>query len=215
MLALMTDTGKAEAGIGLVIDAMLPEFDVTVAVHRIVDAPVGPTWDALCALDLVRVHSPLIDAAFWARGLPARLRGTPAVPPPPLVLGAAGEETLPGWLQLGRTEGHEIALGAVGRFWTPAIEWRDVTREEFHSFADRGWGKIAVSFSVRPYGETRSLATYECRTATTDPASRRAFARYWALIHAFVAHLMRATLATLQDDVTSRQPTSTPVAAVS
>jgi len=39
------------------------------------------------------------------------------------------------------------------------------------------------------------------RTATTDIASRRKFARYRWLIRPFVAHVMRATVATIADDV--------------
>lgn len=203
----------------LLVDEMLPEFDVTLAVHRIVDAPVATTWDALRALDLTRVHSPLIDASFWVRTLPARLRGAAPESPPPIVLGA-DTVALPGWVRLGERPGNELAIGAVGRFWTPSIEWYDVTAAAFRAFREPGWGKIAVSFSVRPYGAARTLVTYECRTATHDDASRRAFARYWTLIRPFVAHLMRATLDTLQDDavqdgMSSRQPTSTPAAEVS
>jgi hypothetical protein len=42
---------------------------------------------------------------------------------------------------------------AVGKFWQPVIEWRDVPRAEFNGFAEPGWGKIAANFSVLPYGE--------------------------------------------------------------
>jgi hypothetical protein len=221
MLAIMTKerppapaipTASPAASLdALLVDDFLPRFDVTLAAHQIVEAPPGPAWEALRALDLVRVHSPIIDASFWVRSLPARLRGSPPpAEPPPIVLGAEGE-VLPGWLRLGEHPGRELALGAIGRFWTPSIEWREVPRAEFRDFAEAGWGKIAVSFSLRPYGVTRSLVSYECRTATNDDASRRAFARYWSLIRPFVAHLMRATLATLQADVAAaRQPTSTP-----
>lgn len=183
----------------------MPDFDVTLAVHRIVDAPVGRTWDALLALDLTRVHSPLVDASFWVRDLPARVRRTPRPQAEPIVLGA-DTVALPGWLRLGMRPGDELAIGAVGRFWTPSIEWRDVPREEFAAFREPGWGKIGVSFSLRPYGATRTLVTYECRTATSDEPSRRAFARYWTLIRPFVAHILRATLATLADDLTRPNP---------
>jgi len=208
-------------GTPLIIDDLLPGFDVTLAAHRIVDAPVGTAWAALLALDLTRVHSPLVDTSFWIRDLPARLRGGPRPEPPPIVLGA-DDAALPGWLRLGERPFAELAIGAVGRFWTPSIEWRDVARTEFAAFREPGWGKIAVSFSVRPYGAIRTLVTYECRTATYDDASRRAFARYWTLIRPFVAHIMRATLSTLAADLerqaegeSSRQPTSTPDAEVS
>jgi hypothetical protein len=178
----------------LVVDRYLPRFDVRLAEHLIVDADLATTWDALFRLDLVEIHTPLLDLAFWARALPAKLRGVEAPAPPSLVLGDP-DVALPGWLTLGVDPGHELALGAIGRFWTPTIVWHDVPDPEaFRAFADPGWGKIGVSFSVRPYGEHRALLSYECRTLTTDVASRKAFARYWVVIRPFVRHIMRATL---------------------
>ena len=48
-----------------------------------------------------------------------------------------------------------------------------------------------------------SLLTYECRTATTDADSRIRFLRYWRLIRPFVAHIFRATVATIRDHAES------------
>jgi len=55
-------------------------------------------------------------------------------------------------------------------------------------------GKIATNFSPLPYGACAALLTYECRTVTTDPYSRRRFLRYWHLIRPCVGHVLRATL---------------------
>lgn len=98
----------------------------------------------------------------------------------------------------------EVAFGAVGKYWMANIEWRDVDPGAFASFDEPGWGKIACSFSVRPYGDHRTLLSYECRTATTDAASRRRFARYWFGIKPFVAHIMRATLHTIATNAAQR-----------
>jgi hypothetical protein len=117
--------------------------------------------------------------------------------PPSIVLGELGT-AMPGWLRLGEDPGHELAIGAVGRFWTPTIEWHDVgTPAAFLDLDEPGWGKIGVSFSVRPYGAHRALSSYECRTRTTDERSGAAFARYWGAIRPFVGHIMRATLRTV------------------
>jgi hypothetical protein len=67
----------------------------------------------------------------------------------------------------------------------------------FRNCHEPGWGKIACNFTVRTYGTDRTLLTYQCRTATTDAAAQRKFTRYWWLIRPFVAHIMRATLATI------------------
>ena len=71
----------------------------------------------------------------------------------------------------------------------------DVPATDFGGFDEPGWGKIAANFSVLPYGASATLLTYECRTVTTDPDSRRRFLRYWRLIRPVVGHILRATLA--------------------
>lgn len=93
-----------------------------------------------------------------------------------------------------------MAFGAVGKFWQPNIEWREVPPAEFAEFHEPGWGKIACNFAVQARDDARTLLTYECRTATTDATARRKFARYWWLIRPFVRHIMRATVATIAAD---------------
>jgi len=179
----------------MIIDEQLPRYDVVLAEHRVVDADATSTLAAARDLDFMTVRTPLLVAAMWLRGVPDRLRHR--AQPPPARLTLAGGTGLPGWLSLGEREASEVAFGAVGKFWQANIEWRDVLRAEFADFSEPGWGKIACNFTVHPYGGDRTLLTYECRTATTDVVARRKFARYWWLIRPFVAHIMRATLATI------------------
>ncbi|HEX6198132.1 MAG TPA: hypothetical protein VFZ37_19635 [Jiangellaceae bacterium] len=196
----------AEPATAMLIDRCLPAFDVTLIEHTVVNADVATTWRALTDLDLLDVHSPLLDAAFFVRGLPAKVAGLrgrtrPPSEPAELKLSGVDEHGLEGWLPLGRIENREIALGAVGRFWKPNIEWFDVsemTPEEFAEFDDPGWGRIAANFTLRPYGEGRTLLSYEARTATNDDDSAKKFARYWGLVRPFVGHVMRAALATVR-----------------
>lgn len=101
---------------------------------------------------------------------------------------------------LGEHANREITFGAIGKFWQPVIERRDVARADFAGFAEPGWGKTAANFSVAPYGERTTLLSCQCRTVTTDLDSRRRFLRYWWLIRPFVAHIMRATLAKIRAD---------------
>ena len=184
----------------LVIETVLPDALVEIAEHRIVDAEPAATYDAARALDFLQVRTPLLDASMWVRGVPARLKGEPTPEIASMRLSDAlegGDMGLPGWLILGEEPGRELAFGAVGRFWQPDIEWREVAREDFKDFDDAGWGKIAANFSVRPYGAHRTLLTYACRVGTTDPDSGRRFGRYWRLVRPFVGHIFRATLATI------------------
>ncbi|MCW2616393.1 MAG: hypothetical protein JWN08_3387 [Frankiales bacterium] len=193
----------------LLLDRHLPAFVATTRQHLVVEADRSRTWAALERLDLMQVHSPLLDAAMTVRGLPSRFcalvgRGAPLPPPPQtlrLVDGAG--PALPGWLALGTRPGHEVVLGAVGRFWRPDIVWYDVTAmtpDGFTSFLAPTWGRIAAGVSLLPYGRRRTLVTYEARTAVQDDASRRAFLRYWTVVRPFAGHVMRATLHALQDE---------------
>lgn len=200
----------------MLIDRYLPTFDTTIVEHAVVDAEISVTWSALTDLDLMDVHTPLLNAAMFVRGVPARIavrsgRQSPQPAPPVELKIGAGGPGLDGWLSLGRIEGQEIAFGAIGRFWQADIAWYDVaamTPADFAAFDAPGWGRIAANFSLRPYGEARTLASYEARTATTDADAARRFARYWRLVHPFVGHIMRAALSTLADD--AAQPSALP-----
>jgi hypothetical protein len=182
----------------MLIESAMPSFDAMIAEHVVVAATPSVTFRAARDLDLLTVRTPLLTASMWIRGLPARLSGRATAPLPRLVIGEG--VGLPGWLELGELPDREIAFGAVGKFWSPVIEWREVTPDEFSSFAEPGWGKIAANFSVMQYGEHRSLLSYQCRTVTTDPESRRRFLGYWRLIRPFVGHIMRATVDKIKKD---------------
>ena len=182
----------------LLIDSMMPTCDAVIAEHMLVAADPATAFAAARALDLLTVHSPLLDTSMWLRGLPARLSGKSVPDMPELIIGE--NMGLPGWTFLGQRPNREIAFGAVGKFWQPTIEWRDVAASDFRAFDEPGWGKIAANFSVLPYGAAAALVTYECRTLTTDPDSRRRFLRYWRLIRPFVGHVLRATLRQINAD---------------
>jgi hypothetical protein len=182
----------------MLIESAVPTFDAMIAAHVVVAADPATTFQAARSLDLLTVHTPLLAASMWIRSLPERLLGRAVQPPPRLVV--AAQVGLPGWLLLGEEPNREIAFGAVGKFWRPVIEWRDVSPADFVTFAEPGWGKIAANFSVAPYGESHTLLSYQCRTVTTDPGAQRRFVRYWWLIRPFVAHIMRATLNTIKAD---------------
>jgi hypothetical protein len=149
----------------------------------------------------MRVRSPLITASFALRTLPARLLGRPEPPPPPELKLGEEELGLPGWVGLDAGAGREVAAGAIGVFWTPAIVWHpDVRAATFADFAEPGWGRIAISFAVTPRSTDSSLVVYECRTQTTDEHSRARFRWYWRLIRPMVAHIMRAAVKTIKAD---------------
>jgi len=194
---------------GMLIDEFLPRFDETIVEHLVVDAPPEAVYRTVREMDFLSIRSPLMDAAMFARVLPdrigRRIRREPPPPPLPamrladLFEGRAEPEVLEGWVALGEEPSRELVFGAVGKVWKAQIEWRRVPPEEFAAFAVAGFAKIAAGFSIRSYGEGRTLLSYEARTAGTDEESRQRFRRYWWLVRLFVGVVLRAALRTAKD----------------
>ena len=65
-----------------------------------------------------------------------------------------------------------------------------------------GYAKTAANFSLRPYGEARTLVSYEARTRASDATARRAFWRYWRVASPFVGRVMRTQLAVVEREAT-------------
>jgi hypothetical protein len=182
------------------LDAHLPTYDVVLTEHLVIEADTEVVFKAAKNFDFMTTRSLLVTALMTARSVPSRVLGRPVVTPQALML-ARDSGALDGWLLLGEIPGREVAFGAVGKFWKPDIEWHDLTREQFATFAEPGWGKIACHLLVRPDGPGRSILSYECRTATTDPVSRAQMSRYWWLIRPFVAYILRAVIRTIRGNV--------------
>ena len=179
------------------LDAHLPAYDVVLTEHLVIDADTGTVFEAAKNFDFMTTRSLLVTALMTARSVPSRVLGRPVVTPLELML-ARDSGALPGWLVIGEVPGREVVFGAVGKFWKPDIEWHDLAADQFATFEEPGWGKIACHLLVRPDGPDRSILSYECRTATTDTASRRNMARYWWLIRPFVGYILRAVLRTIR-----------------
>jgi hypothetical protein len=86
-----------------------------------------------------------------------------------------------GWVLLGETPNEELALGMVGKFWRPVIEYTAVAPNEFTTFDEPGWAKTIYSLSVRGLNAKQTRLSAEMRTATTDERARAWFRRYWTL----------------------------------
>lgn len=129
------------------IDTYLPVYDVVLTEHRTVEADVSTVFRAARDLDFLRIRTPVLTASLFVRGLPARLSGKPSPELPDLRLFAEPTSSgLPGWLVLGQVPDREIAFGAVGKFWQPDIEWRDVPLDRFAAFDESGWARSDAIF---------------------------------------------------------------------
>ena len=89
----------------------------------------------------------------------------------------------------------------IGRFWGGETAWKEIDASAFTPFDSPGYAKIACILSLRPYGEPRTLLSYEARTLATDDSARRAFLRYWRLVSPGVGIVMRSALALIAREV--------------
>ena len=183
----------------MLIDELMPVYDVSDGVATVVDADVATTWAALLDVDLIEVgrKRPLVGILGAIRILPdivsQLLRG--ALPSRPRALRLRDLATIPldqgGWVLLGQRDRDEIALGLVGKFWRPAIEFARVTSPtEFREFQQPGFAKTIYALSVRSLDANRTLLSGVMRTVTTDEHARRWFRRYWTFGVGSGAHVL-------------------------
>jgi len=184
----------------MLLDEFMPVYDVSDAVATVVEADLAATWAALMEVDLVDVgrKRPLVAVLGALRILPdlvsRALHGEmPARQPGRLRLGDL--TSLPfgkgGWVLLGQRDQDELALGLVGKFWRPVIEFSHVSSaSEFRDFAAPGFAKTIYALSVRPLDPRRTLLSGVMRTAATDEHARQWFRRYWTFGVGSGAHVL-------------------------
>jgi hypothetical protein len=183
----------------VLVDEFLPVYDISDTVATVVDADVPTTWNALMDVDLLDVgrRRPIVAALGALRMLPAIvmrvLRGESA-PDAPSRLRLRDTPRLPqeqgGWILLGERPQEEIALGLVGKFWLPVIEYAKVAPESFRSFNEPGYARTIYALSVRPLDDGRTLLAGVMRTAATDAHARRWFRCYWTFGVGSGAHVL-------------------------
>jgi hypothetical protein len=185
-------------------DDFLPIYDVSDAVATVADADRESAWRALVDVDLLKLgrEAPVVGMLGALRMLPEvvghLLHGErPAKPPESMRL--QDLPTIPmnegGWILLGERPDEELALGLVGKFWRPVIEFARITSaDEFREFDEPGFAKTVYDLSVRELGANRTLLSGLMRTATTDDHARRWFRRYWTFGVGSGAHLLVGAL---------------------
>lgn len=188
----------------MIEEQLLPSYDVSDGVAVVVDAAATRTWDALLEVDLIELgrRRPLIGMLGALRALPELvgqlLHGEPPSTAPEQIT-LRDMSALPrehgGWVLLSERSGEEIALGLVGKFWRPVIEYADVSAEDFAEFSEPGYAKTIYALSLKPLGDgAGTLLSAVMRTATTDERARRWFRRYWALGVGSGAHVLASGL---------------------
>jgi hypothetical protein len=185
-------------------DDFLPVYDVSDAVATVVETDSGTAWQALLDVDLLKVgrEAPVVGILGALRMLPevvGHLLHGERPPKAPESLRLRDLPSIPmyegGWILLGERAGEEIALGLVGKFWRPVIEFATIeTAAEFRAFSEPGFAKTVYDLSAVELGQDRTLLSGLMRTATTDERARRWFRRYWTFGVGSGAHMLVGAL---------------------
>lgn len=173
---------------GALIDRFLVDFDVREHHSIVVAAQPQDVYKVVRSLNLARPLPVLV--LFAIRGLPRLI--TKRTPPKLRVTLDDLVET--GFVVLAEEPGDEIVVGAVGKFWRPDSGFRPTRADEFVDFAEPGFAKAALNFSVEPLDGLQSRVSTETRVSCTDERARRNFLRYWTVIRPFSVLIRRLLL---------------------
>jgi hypothetical protein len=167
------------------LDQFIADADVAESQEIVVNAPPDITFDVARNLDLMSI--PLIRAIFRLRELVFRLKPAPRLNPRGIV-----EETLAmGWRRLAERPGRELVMGAVTQPWVGDVKFRGLSPDEFASFDEPNFVKIAWTLEVEPCtGDVTRFRT-QTRVLATDRWSRMRFRFYWLFAGPFILMIRR------------------------
>jgi hypothetical protein len=173
------------------LDEFLPDYDFNEVHSTFVAATSGEVLAAARAVTAREV--PLLVVLMAIRRLPAavrrrRLGSVRRSLDEPLM----DQFTRGGFVVLAERP-DELAVGAVGRFWTTDGGIERVRAEEFVTADAPGVAKAVMNFHTRAVSGGTVLTT-ETRIKATDDATRRTFGRYWRVVMPGSAAIRRAWL---------------------
>jgi len=171
-----------------VLDRVMPLYDVVERHHIDVHAPAELAFATACALDLMA--TPLARAIFKAREVVMGSKPSRAELPRGLVNAAQAL----GWRVLAEVPERELVFGAATRPWEANPEFRSIAPQDFTSFAEPGYVKIAWTIRADPSRDVGCVFRTETRAVATDNRSREKFRRYWALVSPGVVLVRRGML---------------------
>jgi hypothetical protein len=182
------------------LDRFMPTYEVVERHQQRIAAPADVTFAALCEVD--SQQSALVRAIFKGRELVLGSEPESSKQPRGLL---AWTQTL-GWRVLAEAPGREVVLGAVTQPWKANVVFRGLAPDSFADFNEPDYVKIVWSLRADPVGLSESMARTETRVATTDPAARRKFRRYWSIFSPGIILIRRATLRLVKQDAERRMP---------
>ena len=175
----------------MLLDAVLPEYDVSKRHRVVIRAPPERVFEEILRFDF---RSSRVTGVLMAlRGYGGRLRRAETE--------VRGRGTLPeslarfGFTPLAEAPGEELVFGLVGQFWRPSGGLRTVSASEFAAFREPGFAKAAWNLLCSETADpaVTELST-ETRVACYGDAARRKFLLYWRVVEPFSGLIRRSLL---------------------
>ncbi len=179
----------------VLIDSLMPDYDVTEHHEELVDATPENTLAAVRRFDASK--SIPIAILMAVRGLPHLLRGK--VRPG---RGMTVDFLLDQGFQVVAEASDELVLGVVGKFWHLDSGIVRVNADDFMGFDEPGYAKAAWNFYVESAAGRTRLVT-ETRVAGTDEPATRKFRLYWMVVGPFSALIRRLMLGLIKREAES------------
>ena len=193
----------------MLLDDLLPEFDVRASYAIRIAAPQGRIYASLRTADFD--HWGLMRVLFGLRALPALLREPQAMWRRLRSERRRQRVTLErllerGFTLLGERPEEELVLGTVGRFWLARGELWPTTPQQFHQPSPTGTAKAAWNFTLGAGSRGSIQVTTETRVLCADPRTRRRFLAYWSLVGPFSGLIRREMLAAIRAEAEGSAP---------
>ena len=180
------------------LDTFMPSYEVGDR-HKIrVSAPAEVTLAAASEMDLESCL--VVRGIFKGREWILRSKRDDVLRPP----GLLAQTKALGWGLLAEAPGREIVMGAVTKPWDANPVFRALPANEFATFQEPGYVKIAWTLRADPIGSGESVFRTETRAAATDSEARRKFRWYWSFLSPGIIAIRVAMLPTLKADAQRR-----------
>ena len=173
----------------MLINELLPDYDVSDRYHIEIDATAETVWQEMWTTDFCK--SQVVSWLFFLRGLESKS----------LTLSDLDEMK---FRMIAEKRGSEVAFGLIGQFWSPNGNLQDFDPKEFKGFDEIGFAKCVWSFQLEELGKRTRLTT-ETRVRCTDNLSRTYFDLYWAFVRPFSGWTRKEILTLIKQESEKRK----------
>ena len=180
------------------LDHFMPNYEI-VERHKVrIAAPAEIAFSAACDMDLQ--DSAIIRGIFrvWELLLGSKPDDKS------LPQGLLAQTKALGWGVLAEVPSREIVMGAVTQAWLADVVFRALPPDEFASFSEPGYVKIAWTLRADPIDSSESVFRTEARATTTDPTARAKFRWYWSKVSPGIWLIRRLSLGPLKKEAERR-----------